>query len=115
VFSIAIVTLLTALVFKVVPDADVDWKSLWLGAGLTSILFNLGNLVLGLYLGQASVSATYGAAGSAIVVLLWLYFSAMFFLFGAEFTQTCAVRFGHGLRESRRAKTAPPHSVPPSE
>lgn len=105
-FSIGVVTLLTALVFKVVPDADVDWRSLWFGAALTSILFNVGNVILGLYLGQASVGATYGAAGSAIVVLLWLYFSAMFFLFGAEFTQTCARRFGRGVRDTRRSSQA---------
>lgn len=111
VFSLAIVTLLTALAFKIVPRTDVDWRSVWLGAGATSVLFNLGNLVLGLYLGQASVSATYGAAGSAIVVLLWLYFSAMFFLFGAEFTEVCAIRFGKG-RIQRRSPGVPSKATP---
>jgi membrane protein len=114
-FSLVLVAVLTALVFKVVPRADVDWRSIWLGASVTSLLFNLGNLGLGLYLGQASVSAAYGAAGSAIVVLLWLYFSAMFFLFGAEFAQTYALRFGKGMGREASAQVSDERSaIPPA-
>jgi membrane protein len=90
VFALIIVTLLTGLVFKLASNSKLDWRSIWLGALVTSVLFNVGNIALGLYLGRASVSAAYGAAGSAIVVLLWLYFSGMFFLFGAEFAQAYA-------------------------
>jgi membrane protein len=92
VFSLALVAVLAAIVFKIVPDVHVGWRSVWIGALLTSVLFNLGNLLVGLYLARATVSATYGAAGSAVVVLLWIYFSAQFFLLGAEFTQVWAAR-----------------------
>ncbi|MFO7179551.1 MAG: YihY/virulence factor BrkB family protein [Pseudomonadota bacterium] len=102
-FSIAVVALMTALVFKVVPDTRIGWKATWVGGLVTSILFNIGNVLVGLYLGRATVSATYGAAGSVVVVLLWLYFSGQIFLFGAEFTQVYARHFGRGLkREGER-------------
>jgi membrane protein len=97
-FSILLVACSTALVFRAVPDTRIGWRSVWVGALLTSLLFNLGNLVVGLYLGHAAVSAAYGAAGSAVVVLLWMYFSAQLFLIGAEFTQVYSRRFGRGLK-----------------
>ncbi|HEY6561125.1 MAG TPA: YihY/virulence factor BrkB family protein, partial [Polyangiaceae bacterium] len=97
-FSIAMVALASAIVFKVVPDTRIGWRSVWVGALLTSVLFNAGNLLVGWYLGRAAVTATYGAAGSVVVLLLWMYFSAHLFLLGAEFTQAYAARFGRGLR-----------------
>lgn len=107
-FSIAVVASLTAMVFRAVPDTRMGWRAVWIGAFLTSILFNLGNLLVGLYLGRTAVSATYGAAGSAVVVLLWMYYSAQVFLIGAEFTQVYARRFGRGLKpeEEREAHAA---------
>jgi membrane protein len=97
-FSIVVVAGSIALVFRAVPDTRIGWRSVWVGAFLTSLLFNLGNLVVGFYLGHAAVSAAYGAAGSAVVVLLWMYFSAQLFLIGAEFTQVYSKRFGRGLK-----------------
>ncbi|HLV66029.1 MAG TPA: YihY/virulence factor BrkB family protein, partial [Polyangiaceae bacterium] len=97
-FSIAVVALMSALVFKIVPDTRIGWRVTWVGGLVTSILFNIGNVLVGFYLGRATVSATYGAAGSAVVVLLWLYFSGQIFLFGAEFTQVYAQHFGRGLK-----------------
>jgi membrane protein len=110
-FSIGLVWVISAVVYKFVPDTTISWRSAWMGGLLTSLLFNLGNVVVGLYLGRASVAAAYGAAGSAVVLLLWVYFSAQMFLIGAEFTQLYAERFGRGLnpneqRELSRARDA---------
>jgi membrane protein len=96
-FSLVLVAAMSAVVFKVVPDTRVGWPAVLRGGILTSLLFNVGNFVVGLYLGRATVTQTYGAAGSVVVVLLWLYFSAQMFLFGAEFTQVYAQHYGRGL------------------
>ncbi len=101
-FSLLLVAGMSAIVFKTVPDTRIGWPAILRGAALTSALFNGGNLLVGLYLGRASVSQTYGAAGSAVVVLLWLYFSAQMFLFGAEFTQVYARHYGRGLNAEER-------------
>jgi membrane protein len=86
--SLAIVAVASAFVFRFVPDAKVDWNSAFKGGVLTSVLFNIGNLLVGLYLGHVGGSNTYGVAGS-VVVLLWLYYSGQMMLFGAEVTQIC--------------------------
>lgn len=90
--GVLLVGAVCAAVFRFVPDAPVDARSAWQGGLATSLLFNVGNVLVGLYLGRASVSAAYGAAGSAIVLLLWLQFSAYLFLLGAEFTQRLTER-----------------------
>lgn len=100
-FSVVVVAGVSALVFRVVPDVLVSWGAAIRGAVLTSIVFNVGNWLVGLYLGRATVGQTYGAAGSAVVVLLWLYFSAQMFLLGAEFTQVYAA---HHCGASKRAE-----------
>jgi membrane protein len=97
VLSLVIIAALTAIVFKIVPDIRLGWRSVWVGGGLTSVLFNAGNYAVGLYLGRAATTETFGAAASVVVVLLWLYFSAQLFLLGAEFTQAFAERYGRGL------------------
>jgi membrane protein len=102
--SLLLVALISAAVFRVVPDTRVGWRAVLPGAMLTSVLFNLGNLLVGLYLGRASVTETYGAAGSLVVVLLWLFFSSQFFLLGAEFTQVYARHFGRALSGEERAE-----------
>jgi membrane protein len=107
--SILLVALTCAAVFRFVPDKRIGWKNVLVGGSLTSILFNVGNALVSLYLGRASVSEAYGAAGSAVVVLLWLYFSAQMFLLGAKFTHVYSRRFGWGLTpaeavEARHAK-----------
>jgi membrane protein len=91
-----------AVLFRYVPDTRIAWKNALVGAAVTSLAFNIGNGVVGLYLGQASVAAAYGAAGSLVVVLLWLYFSAQIFLVGAEFTRAYAERFGAALSPSEQ-------------
>jgi membrane protein len=85
--SFAFVTVLFAMIYKFVPDVKILWKDVWIGAALTSILFTIGKFLIGLYLGSSGVTSAYGAAGSSITVLLWVFYSSLIFLFGAEFTQ----------------------------
>jgi membrane protein len=94
VLSLAIVTALFAMVFKVLPDVKLAWRDVWIGAVATGVLFTIGKYLIGLYLGRSSVASAYGAAGSIAVLLLWIYFSAQLILLGAEFTQVYADRFG---------------------
>jgi membrane protein len=105
-FSFVLVAGMSAVVFKVVPDTRVGWPAVLRGGIVTSVLFNGGNILVGLYLARAAVAQTYGAAGSAVVVLLWLYFSAQMFLFGAEFTQVYARHYGRGLNEREQHELA---------
>jgi membrane protein len=106
--SIVLVAVMTAAAFRLLPDTHVGWRAILPGALLTSLLFNLGNVAVGLYLGRAGAVAMYGAAGSAVVILLWVYFSAQLFLYGAEFTEVYARRYGRGLtpREAREVRVA---------
>jgi membrane protein len=94
VISFVLVTVLFAAIFKFLPDVKVAWRDVWLGAVFTSILFTLGKLALGLYIGKAAASSAYGAAGSLVVLLLWVYWSAQILFFGAEFTQVYARTHG---------------------
>jgi len=102
VLSFVAVTLLFALLYKVVPDARIYWRDVAIGAAVTSLLFSIGKFLIGLYLGKASVGSAYGAAGSLVVFLVWGYYSAQIFFLGAEFTHTFANR--HGSRAQARAE-----------
>lgn len=104
VLSFGIITVLFALIFKFLPDAKIAWRDVWLGAAITSVLFSIGKLGLGLYLGVSSVSSTFGAAGSLVVLLLWVYYSAQILFFGAEFTQVWANRFGSRVVPTENAR-----------
>jgi len=84
--SFAGIAVVFALIFKYVPEVEIAWKTVWCGGAVTSLLFTAGKFLLGLYLGKAAVGSAYGAAGSLVVVVVWVYYSAMIFLFGAEFT-----------------------------
>jgi len=92
--SFGLVTLLFALIYKILPEADISWRDVWMGAIVTSVLFTLGKYLIGLYLGSSNVGSAYGAAGSLLVILVWIYYSAQIFLFGAEFTYVYARKFG---------------------
>ncbi len=96
VVSFAVITLVFAAIFRVLPDTTVAWRDVWLGAVFTALLFTVGKLGLSFYLGRASVGSTFGAAGSLVVLLVWIYYSAQIFFFGAEFTQVYANRYGPG-------------------
>jgi len=90
VASLIVITCLFALIFKVLPDTKIEWRDVWVGAGLTAILFVAGKFAIGFYLGVSDVGSAYGAAGSIIVILVWIYYSALILFFGAEFTQVWA-------------------------
>lgn len=92
--SFAVVTILFALIYKVVPDVRVAWRDVWIGALVTAFLFAVGKWAIGLYLGNSTPGSTYGAAGSLIVLLLWVYYSAQILFLGAEFTQVYANKYG---------------------
>ena len=94
VISFTVVTFLFALMFKFLPDVKIKWSDVWIGAIITSLLFTLGKYLLGLYLGRSSFGSAYGAAGSLVVLLAWIYYSAQILFFGAEFTQVYARRYG---------------------
>ena len=93
VISFGVITLLFAMIFKVLPDARIVWRDVWIGAVITAFLFNLGKLLVGLYLGRSSVTSAYGAAGSLVIVLLWVYYSAQILFFGAKFTKIYSDRY----------------------
>jgi membrane protein len=93
-FSFVSITFLFALIFKYVPDVRLEWRDVWIGAAMTSLLFSLGKSLIGFYLGKAAVGSAYGAASSLVVVLVWVYYSAQIFWYGAEFTQVYATSHG---------------------
>ncbi|MCO4293231.1 YihY/virulence factor BrkB family protein [Solitalea sp. MAHUQ-68] len=92
-----ITTSLFAIIFKVLPDARIHWKDIWIGAVVTAFLFMVGKFLIGIYLTNSTISNAYGAAGSLILTLLWVYYSAVILYFGAEFTQVYAQMFGKDL------------------
>jgi membrane protein len=104
VVSLVVLTFVFALLYKYVPDAEIGWRDVWLGGLITAVLFTLGKTAIGFYLGRASVGSAYGAAGSMVVLLVWVYYSALIMFFGAEFTHTWATRHGD--------VTPQPHAVP---
>jgi len=92
--TLLIITAMFALLFRFLPDAKVAWKDVWIGAGITAILFVVGQIALGIYLGSGSIGTTFGAAGSIVVALVWIYYSSLIFFIGAELTQTYARLYG---------------------
>ena len=108
--TFALVTLMFAMIYKVMPRVRIEWSDVWVGAIVTACLFTVGRLGLGLYLGLGSVSSAFGAAGSLVVVLVWVYYSALIFLLGAEFTWVYAHALGsrrHTPLPSAQSPTPP--------
>jgi membrane protein len=101
--SFGFVTLLFALIYKVLPAVHIAWRDVWVGAGMTAVLFTLGKFLIGLYLGRSGVTSAYGAAGSLVLVLVWVYYSGLIFFFGAEFTQVYANTHGVGVKPDKNA------------
>lgn len=116
VVSLAIITGLFALIYRVLPDVKIAWRDVFVGAFVTALLFVLGKFAIGLYLGNSAAASTYGAAGSLVILLLWIYYSSMILFFGAEVTQIWARRYGTRiepdegaiLREDARKAPAEP-------
>jgi membrane protein len=104
ILSSAMTVLLFAMIYKYVPRESIAWRDVWIGAAVTAFLFAIGKLLIGIYLGRSSFSSVYGAAGSLIVLLLWIYYSAQIFLLGAEFT--CVFAYAHGSHVARRRRSA---------
>jgi membrane protein len=103
VFDFAVIVLLFAMIFKFLPDAEVQWRDVWIGGIITGILFGVGKWLLGLYLGSGAAGSAYGPASSLITLLLWIYYSSQILLFGAEFTQVYAARAGREVKPDEYA------------
>jgi hypothetical protein len=90
--SFGVITVLFAMIYKVLPNVKIDWSDVWIGAAITALLFEVGKVLIGLYIGKSSVAASFGAAGPFVVLMLWIYYSTQIFLLGAEFTFAYAHR-----------------------
>lgn len=106
--SLGIATLLFAMIYKIMPQVKVGWRDVWVGAGVTALLFEVGKLLIGLYIGKSSVTSSFAAAGSLVVLLVWVYYSAQIFLLGAEFTWAYANDHGSLARADKS-------SIPPAD
>ncbi len=104
-FSFGVITLLLAAIFRLLPDTEIAWEDVWIGAAIASLLFTTGKVLIGLYLSFSAVASAYGAMSSPLVVLVWIYYSAQIFLFGAEFTHVYANK--HGSRAAAAHCTSP--------
>ena len=104
--SFAFITLLFALIYKFVPDVRIAWKDVWIGAAAAALLFSVGKFLIGFYLGHSMVTSVYGAAGSLVTLLLWVYYSSLMFFFGAELTQVYATRYGSKATPGENANAA---------
>jgi membrane protein len=112
VVSLAVITGLFALIFKYVPQAEIAWEDVWIGAALTAILFTIGKVLISLYIGHSSFSSAYGAAASFVVILLWVYYSSQILFFGAEFTQVYANTYGSRIRAESTGQLTQPSVGP---
>ncbi len=105
VVSLGIITVLFTLMFMFLPDAKIRWKTAWLGAFITAVLFVIGKFLMGYYFGQANPGSTYGAAGTIVLILLWVSYSCLILFFGAQFTYIYARRYGSGIKPLSIART----------
>ena len=105
--SFGIVTLLFAMIFKILPDAKIAWKDVWMGAAITALLFEIGKFLLGFYLGHTSFASAYGAAGSLVIILTWVFYSAQILFLGAEFTQVYVRSYGKEIVPAEYAMRIP--------
>jgi membrane protein len=102
--SLGLLSFLFAAIYKILPDKEIAWADVAIGSVVTALLFTIGKSLIGLYIGSSQIASSYGAAGALIVILLWVYYSAQIFLFGAEFTRVYAEH--HGTHADQRARTA---------
>jgi membrane protein len=115
VLSFAVLTGLFAIIYKMLPRVPIAWRDVWTGAAFTSLLFGIGKLLIGLYIGKSGVASSYGAAGTVVLLLVWVYYSAQIFLLGAEFTKVYAQRRGSHMGVRGRAEVhRPPGSESPA-
>jgi membrane protein len=118
IISLGIITTLFAMIFKWLPDVKIAWGAVWWGGFITALLFNIGKFLFGVYIGRSSVASAYGAVGSLVIVLLWVYYSAQILFFGAQFTRVYTVKFRmettpvSGAEIARDSKISIPRSLP---
>ncbi len=105
-FSFGVITLLLAAIYRLLPDTEIAWNDVWIGAAIASLLFTIGKVLIGLFLTGSAVASAYGAVSSPLIVLVWIYYSAQIFLFGAEITHVYANK--HGSRVESASRTATP-------
>ena len=110
VVSVAVITVLFAIIYKFIPRVAIRWRDVWIGALVTSLLFTLGKFLIGLYIGKTGVESSYGAAGALAVILVWVHYSAQIFLLGAEFTKVYAE--SHGSRKNLKPGTVSTDAIP---
>jgi membrane protein len=122
VLSFALMTGLLGMIYKYLPDVKIAWRDVWVGAVVTALLFTAGKFLISLYLGKSSVASTYGAAGSLVILLLWIYYSSQILFLGAEFTQVYASKYGSQIQPSKNAvpvveerREASPNEWPPNQ
>jgi membrane protein len=115
IISLGIIATLFAMMFKILPDAIIRWKSVWVGAFLTAILFEIGKYGISIYFGEADPASMYGAAGSIILILLWVSYVCMILFFGAEFTKQYAIKFGFGIVPKQNAEIVKENLLDPYE
>jgi membrane protein len=118
VISLGVTTVLFALIYKVVPDVNIRWRDVWVGATATAVLFTLGKFLIGLYVGRSTVASPFGAAGSVVALVVWIYYSAQILFVGAELTQVYARQHGskiepteNAIRVERKVEPVPTHAV----
>ena len=103
IISFGVITVLFTLMFKILPDVKIKWKNVWIGAMITALLFIVGKFALGLYFGKAEPGSTYGAAGSIILIMLWVNYSSMIVFFGAEYTKQFSLERGEKIEAKKDA------------
>jgi membrane protein len=106
--SLGVITLLFAMIFKILPDVQIEWGDVWVGAIVTAILFSAGKFVIGTYIGKAGIGSGYGAAGSVVILITWIYYSAQILFFGAAFTYVYANHRGSHFRPKSNAQPLAP-------
>jgi membrane protein len=111
VISLGIITSLFTMIFKFLPDVRIGWRDAWLGGFITAVLFNVGKHLIGLYIGRSSLSSVYGAMGSLVILLVWVYYSAQIMFFGAQFTHLFGLRHGMKPQPLRGAEFIPEEAL----
>jgi membrane protein len=106
--SFGVVTVLFAMIYKILPNLKIEWDDVWIGAIATAFLFTSGKFLIGLYLGKSAVASSYGAAGAVVILLIWMYYSAQTFLLGAEFTYLSAHHYGSRIDKEEVAASRLP-------
>ena len=109
--SLGLTTVLFAMIFQWLPETDLAWSDVWVGAAVTAGLFAIGRYLIGLYLGRAAIGSAYGAAGAFVALLVWIYYSTQILLFGAELTFVYATKFGNGIVKARQLENPPAPSL----